>query len=310
VNRDSGVSRQVLFIFVDGLGLGAMDPAANPVVAARTPFLDRLLGRKLAGITAPLAHDGVLVVPTDATLGVPGLPQSATGQTALLTGLNAPQIAGRHVTAYPTRELRDLLTAHNVFGSVKAAGGTAAFANAFTPDYFRAVQEGRLRHAAFTFAAMAADVPLRSVDDLRRGDAVFHDLTNARPRGWGYDVPLITPQDAGRNLARIAARHHLTVFEFFLTDLAAHRRIDRSPVAVIEMLDALLQGAAEAADLRRTLVLLASDHGNIEDGDADTHTRNPVPTMLIGAGRETVGRRVHMLTDIKPALVDWLAEEL
>jgi bisphosphoglycerate-independent phosphoglycerate mutase (AlkP superfamily) len=121
---------------------------------------------------------------------------------------------------------------------------------------------------------------------------------------------LITPQDAGRNLARIAARHHLTVFEFFLTDLAAHRRIDRSPVAVVEMLDALLQGAAEAADLRRTLVVLASDHGNIEDGGADTHTRNPVPTMLIGAGRETVGRRVHMLTDIKPALVDWLAEEL
>jgi hypothetical protein len=37
----------------------------------------------------------------DASLCVPGLPQSATGQAALLTGLNAPELMGRHIEGFP-----------------------------------------------------------------------------------------------------------------------------------------------------------------------------------------------------------------
>jgi hypothetical protein len=223
--------------------------------------------------------------------------------------MNAPQLVGRHVTAYPTKELRDVLTAHNLFAQVKALGGAVTLANAFTDEYFARVKAGAMRHAAITFSAVAAGVPLRRLDDLRGGRAVFHDLTNARLRSWGYDVPEIPPQQAGRNLAGIAAGHHLTVFEFFLTDLAAHRRIDLAPVSVIEMLDALLAGVLEASDLNRRLVLMASDHGNIEDSKG-THTRNPVPTLLIGAGRHEVGRGIASIADIAPALVTWLSEDL
>jgi 2,3-bisphosphoglycerate-independent phosphoglycerate mutase len=296
-----------LLLFVDGLGLGADDPAINPVVAAHTPCLDALLGRKLAGLTARFEHNGALVVPTDATLGVSGLPQSATGQTALLTGLNAPQLVGRHITAFPTKALRELLTEHNIFSRIKALGGNVALANAYTEEYFARVKAGEMRHAAITFSALAAGVPLRGVEDLHQGRAVFHDLTNARPRSWGYDVPDITPHQAGRNLTGIAAGYHLTVFEFFLTDLSAHHRIDQPPVAVVAMLDALLAGVLETADLSTMLVMLASDHGNIEDGRVDTHTRNPIPTLLIGLGRRDVGEKIASLTDITPALVGWLA---
>lgn len=302
--------RQVLLLFVDGLGLGRDDPAVNPLAAARTPCLDSLLGRRLAGISARVEHDGALLIPTDATLGVHGLPQSATGQTALLTGINAPQLVGRHVTAYPTKELREVLTAHNIFAKVKSLGGTVTLANAFSDEYFARVEEGKLRHAAITFSALAAGVPLRNLDDLRRGQAVFHDLTNTRPRSWGHDVPEITPHQAGKNLAGIAAAHHLTIFEFFLTDLSAHGRITVPPAAVVEMLDALLAGVLETADLTHMLVIMASDHGNIEDGEVDTHTRNPVPTLLIGHGRDEVGARIASIVDITPSLVDWLAGDL
>jgi hypothetical protein len=301
------MTRQVLLLFVDGLGLGPNDPATNPVAAASTPGLDALLGRKLAGITDRVEHGQALLIPTDATLGVAGLPQSATGQTALLTGINAPRLVGRHVTAYPTKELRGVLTERNLFAQVQAIGGTVALANAYTDEYFTAVEEGRLRHAAITFSARAAGVRMRGLDDLRAGRAVFHDLTNARPRAWGHDVPEITPHHAGRNLAVIASEHHLTVFEFFLTDLAAHGRVDTPPVRVIEMVDALLAGAVERADLARMLIVLASDHGNIEAGDVHTHTRNPVPTLLLGHGRGEVGARIAAITDIAPALVHWLA---
>lgn len=299
--------RRALLLFVDGLGLGPDDPAVNPLVAARTPALDRLLGRKLTHTADPVQWNGALLVPLDATLGVDGLPQSATGQTALLTGLNAPQAVGRHVTAYPTAQLRALLVEHNLFARVRRRGGTVALANAYTPEYFAAVEAGRLRHAAITFAALSAGVRLRDLDDLRAGRAVFHDLTNQRPRGWGHDVPAITPAQAGRHLAGITAGHTLAVFEFFLTDLAAHGRIPLDSVEVVEMLDGLLGGVLKETDFDETLVLLASDHGNLEDRRRSGHTRNPVPALLIGAGREAVGGRLRAITDVAPALTDWLA---
>jgi hypothetical protein len=194
-----------------------------------------------------------------------------------------------------------------VFAQVKAIGGTVALANAYTAEYFKAVEEKRLRHAAITFSALAAGVVLRRVNDLRAGQAVFHDLTNARPRSWGYDVPEVTPRQAGNVLAGIASEYHLTVFEFFLTDLAAHGRVPLPPVRIVEMVDELVAGAVERADLTRMLIALVSDHGNIEDGEGTTHTRNPVPTLLVGHGRQEVGARIRSITDIAPALVDWLA---
>ncbi len=295
----------LLYVFLDGVGLGP-DSSDNPFALAFTPHLRALLGRPL--IEGPeMRRDGLLFRGIDATMGVDGLPQSATGQTALLTGLNAPALVGRHVTAYPTVQLRSLLAEHNVFAQVMAGGGRVTLANAYTQEYFRAVEAGTLRHASFTYAAISAGVVLRTVDDLRTGRAVFHDLTNARPRAWGYDVPLITPQAAGANLARLAMAHALTAFEFFLTDLAAHGRVPLPPVQVVEMLDALLGGVLETADLESMLVLMVSDHGNLEDARRTTHTRNPVPALLIGHGRESVGAGLRAITDVTPSVCRWLA---
>ena len=301
------MSRRVLLLFVDGVGLGPDDPATNPLAAAQTPTLEGLLGRRLTWTDQPLRRDCSLLIPLDATLGVAGLPQSATGQTALLTGINAPQVVGRHVTAYPTVQLRALLTEHNLFTKVTGLGGRVTLANAYTPEYFQAVEAGTLRHAAITHSAISAGVALRTVEDLRAGRAVFHDLTNARPRSWGYDLPLITPREAGSNLAGIAMEHDLTVFEFFLTDLAAHGRISVGPAEVVEMLDVLLAGVLQTADLSALLVFLVSDHGNLEDGRQTSHTRNPVPALLIGHGREAVGEGLQSITDVTPAICRWLA---
>lgn len=298
--------RRVLMVFVDGIGIGEDDPAVNPLAAAATPTLDGLLGRKLAGFTAPFSHNGALVVPTDATLGVAGLPQSATGQTTLLTGVNAAVIEGRHVTAYPTKALREILTTHSIFAQVHGAGGTAALANTYTPQYFQAVEQGRLRHAAFTFSALAAGVRLRGLDDLREGHAIFHDLTNARLRAWGYDVPERTPRESGQVLGQMSREYQFTAFEFFLSDLAAHHRVPLSGRDVVGMVDALLGGVLEAAASDETLVLMISDHGNLEDTRVQAHTRNPVPAVLIGSGRDEVGSRVRTLVDVTPAIMSYL----
>ncbi len=290
----------VLLVFLDGVGLGDVDPAHNPWVAARTPTLHRLLGQPLAG-QARVEHNGALLIPTDATLGVAGLPQSATGQTALLTGLNAPSLVGRHVTAYPTTELRALLASHGIFARLAAAGRSSALANAYTPEYHAAVAARRLRHAAITTAAKSAGVRLRTVDDLQRGEAVFHDLTNARPRAWGHDVPVLTPAEAGENLARLAGTYDFTLFEFFLTDLVAHGRVEMDPAAIVEMLDGFLAGILEARPDHLTVVL-TSDHGNTEDSRSRLHTRNPVPTLVTGPAQAQF-RDVGAITDVAPAIL-------
>ncbi|MDR7532927.1 MAG: metalloenzyme [Armatimonadota bacterium] len=294
----------VLLCFLDGVGLGPDDPATNPMARAPTPALRALLGGPLVAPGA-VERDGALLAPADATLGVPGLPQSATGQTALLCGVNAPAVEGRHVTAYPTEGLRALLRQHSLFARLARRRRRATLANAYSPEYFAAIAARRLRMAAVTFAAQAAGVRLRSVDDLRQGHAVFHDLTNARLRAWGHDVPEVTPRESGRRLARLAGDADLTFFEFFLTDLAAHRRIALSADHVVGMVDDLLAGMLEARE-PATTVIVTSDHGNLEDDTSPQHTTNPVPVLVIGPGRAAF-RSVRAITDVAPAILALLA---
>jgi hypothetical protein len=297
----------VLVLFLDGVGLGPDDPASNPFARGATPALRALLG-------GPLVHrgvverPGVLLVAADAGLGVPGLPQSATGQTALLTGINAPALVGRHVTAYPTRALRDLLATRSLFAGLRRDGRRVALANAYSPEYFAALAARRLRMAAVTFAADSAGVPLRGLDDLRAGRAVFHDLTGGRLRGWGHDVPALTAYEAGRRLAAIARAEEMTFFEFFLTDLVGHGRIASGADEVVAMADALIGGALDGAAPDLTVVV-TSDHGNLEDGRSTAHTTNPVPVLAAGPGREAF-RDVRAITDVAPAVRAVLAGSL
>jgi len=295
---------RILMVFVDGVGLGDPDPAINPLVRAATPTLHRLLGGPLAGRAGVRTAEAVLV-PLDAQLGVPGLPQSATGQAAILTGENAPALVGRHVTAYPTPALRTLLEGYGLFTRLQRLEIGMALANAYAPEYFAAVAGRRLRHAAITLNALQAGVRLRGVDDVRAGRAVYHDLTNARLLEWGHAVSLIAPEVAGRNLAGLARDQAFTLFEFFQTDLAGHGRLgDR--VGVVERLDRFLGGVLDATDPRDALVLVTSDHGNLEDERTDAHTLNPVPALLVGTKRESMAERLRDLTDLAPACLDLL----
>ncbi|HEV2439642.1 MAG TPA: metalloenzyme [bacterium] len=296
---------RILFIFVDGLGLGDDDPAVNPVVRAATPVLRELAGGPLAGAVSRRTASAVLV-PLDACLGMPGLPQSATGQTALLTGQNAAAHIGRHLTAYPTPSLAALLASHGMMGALRRQGVSVAFANAYTPAYFEAVAARRLRYGAVTLHALQAGVRLRTVGDLAAGRAVYQDLTNARAVDLGAAVPVITPEEAGRNLAGIARAHAFTIFEFFQTDLAGHGRVDGA-VEIIERLDRFVGAAVAHVDLDTTLVVLTSDHGNIEDERTRGHTTNPVPALLVGAGRDVAAGRLHTITDVAPACLALLA---
>ncbi len=297
-------SVHILLIFIDGLGLGEEDGERNPLVTAAAITWRRLLGGSpLTRAAAPYFAGNVSLVLTDSTLGVPGLPQSATGQTAILTGRNGAKVLGRHHNAYPPQPLRELIARDSILKRVVDRGYTATFANAFTPEYFRLVAEGKRRHSVTTEVTLAAGLPLRQLEDLQGGKAVYQDITNGSLRERGHDVPLFTPEEAGAILANLSQEYHFTLFEYFLTDMAGHKGNWSWAKGVLRLLDRFYGAVLAGVDLEKTLVVLTSDHGNIEDLAVKTHTANPVPTLLVGWRQREVASRIQTLTDIAPALL-------
>jgi hypothetical protein len=296
----------VLFVFLDGVGL-APSGGHNPLSYVPMPHLNSLLGGPLvlngAGKpTGKLSPSGgrVVVRALDACLGVPGLPQSATGQAALFTGVNAPRLVGGHVTAFPTAQLRELLAEQSLLRQTSDAGGRVLFANAHSDQFWRLVQERRRQLGASTLSALAADAPIPTLDDLVEGRALLWDITHEIVTlHLGYDLPVVSPEEAGRRLSRLASEHDLVLFETFMPDLAGHQRLD--PEWVLSRLDAFLGAVVDHRPSGVTLVV-CSDHGNLEDTSTKAHTTNPVPLIACGPGARRF-EQARAITDVTPTIL-------
>jgi len=295
---------KVALFFIDGFGIGRVDENTNPWTGARTPGFDRLLGaRGLFAEQAPWRSELAIVLPVDPTLGVPGTPQSATGQVALLTGQNAPRVVGGHLSGFPRGALKDLLYEHSIFRQLANRGLRGTFANAFRPVFFERQAQGFDRFSATTHAALAGGVSIRTLEDLRAGRAVYHDITNYTLRNYGFDVPLVEPEHAALHLAGLIAEHDFTLFEFFLSDAAGHSQFMPAAVHRLETIDRFVAVLVNNLDLSDTLLVISSDHGNIEDLSDYDHTLNPVPVFLVGAGREALAPQIRAISDVTPAIM-------
>src|SRR3990172_10735757 len=123
---------RLLFLFLDGVGLGEPDSESNPFVTAEIPTLMRLLGgqRPFAG-TPRIETARSLFVPTDAALGVDGPPQSATGQAAILTGLNVPRMIGGHWGPKPNKAVARIVERPSLFSRLGPRGRTTALPHTY-----------------------------------------------------------------------------------------------------------------------------------------------------------------------------------
>ena len=120
------------------------------------------------------------------------------------------------------------------------------------------------------------------MDDLKKGNAVYWDINrNYLIQEQKIDIPLITPDEAGRHLAQISFDQDLVIFECFLPDLIGHKKDSSRAAAFLEMLDKFLNGLSESIE-KNTSIILTSDHGNMEDLSTGQHTRNPVPLLVMG----------------------------
>ncbi|HEX8683939.1 MAG TPA: hypothetical protein VF707_16590 [Ardenticatenaceae bacterium] len=300
----------VLFVFHDGVGIGANDAASNPFIEAEIPVWRGLAGGDWPTLddAAPRHSQHATVLGADATLGVPGEPQSGTGTTALLTGENAPAQYGRHMGPFPPSALKPLLREKNLFSQIAALGGRIAFANAYPPFYLERLERGRARRTTCTQAALAAGLTLRGYEALRDGQALSSWITNEHWRRFDADIPDVSPFEAGENLARLALGHEFTLFEYFHTDHSGHRPGMAEAHAALQRLDGLLAGIIGTIDPERDLLVTAADHGNFEEQRHSRHTTNPALVTVWGKGHREVAAGIAAITDIAPALLGWLAD--
>ena len=313
---DHSERHSVLFLFLDGVGLGVNDPAINPFVVANMPNLRKLLGgRRLLLESLPI--DGAAWVTErstlaalDACLGVPGMPQSATGQAVLLTGQNVPAQLGYHYGPKPNPEVASFLHNGSLFRVLKQNHGQAALLNAYPPRYFQAIESGRRLYSAIPLAVTSAGIPLHTQADLAQGQALSADFT---AEGWrtqlGFtEIPLLAPRQAGITLARLAQELDFAMFEYWLSDYAGHGQNMKQARQLLETFDLVLEGLLNTWDDEHGLILITSDHGNLEDMSTRHHTRNLVPALIIGdpEARRLFTENLHDLTGISPAIQRYL----
>ncbi len=302
---------RIIFIFIDGIGLGP-ENEENPFVYSGTPFLRHLLqGSVLTEKSRGKSFPRGMLLGLDATLGVPGQPQSATGQASLFSGVNAPALLGRHLNGYPNRKLRELLREKGMFLQLARKGISGTFANAYRPEFFSDLKEGLQRYfSCSTLITYYACLPFRNLDDLQKGRAVYMDITNQALRKMGHDIAPVLPELAGRRLVEIARDYDLTLYEHFITDLVGHSQDRDHAVVTLNIMDRFLGAVFEEMDFEKELLLVTSDHGNVENLGIKGHTKNPVPALLIGREYRQLAARLEQtgdITGVLPALLEMLS---
>jgi hypothetical protein len=290
----------VILFFIDGLGIG-----------------DKIQNNPLFNIEniEPLANfknenketifEGILVS-TDPRLGIEGRPQSASGQTTILTGINAPNVLGNHKQGFPNQKLRDVIKEHSIFLQLKNKKiEPNIFANTYTPQFF--IETPRWKSAT-TCALEAAEVPFNKLPDLIGRKSLFHDFTNESLRERGFDVPLFSPIEAAEILANLTERNRFILYEHFITDKIGHDQDFEKAKTHLPKLAEFIRETIKRINFEKTTFILTSDHGNIEDLSVRNHTLNDVPTIIWGRKKVETAARIKDLSDITPAILSLLTE--
>jgi len=294
----------VVMLFLDGVGVGTNNPQINPFFAAVLPALLELCGGEMIHLrNARRSSSSASVTPIGATLGTEGLPQSGTGQTALMTGVNAASFIGKHFGPYPYSSLHPIIDEKNIFRRLTDAGRSVFYANAFPKKYFDFIRARRGRTPALARSWISSGFELNDSASLAEGKALSADITGQRWNANGFSpVPELSPREAGRRLVTLGNRHDFVLFEYSFTDHAGHGRSMPQAIEVLTLVDEFIGGIIDAMRPASTTLIVTSDHGNLEDLSTKTHTRNPVPFIAVGRHHVAVSHRVSEITDVSMAI--------
>ena len=288
----------VLLFFIDGLGIGDKNDNNPFHVIQNLEPLAHFKNEK-----ATVLFGGELTA-TDPRLGVEGRPQSASGQTTILTGKNAPELLGFHKQGFPNAVLREVIGEHSLFRQLKQKNvEKIIFANTYTPQFFAETPRWK---SATTVAVEVAGMNFKKLPDLLGRKSLFHDFTNRDLIERGFDVPIFSAFDAAEILAGLTREYNFVLYEHFITDKIGHEQDFEKAKSHLPELAEFIRETLKRIDLEKTTFILTSDHGNIEDLSVRNHTLNDVPTIVWGRNKGMIAGQIKTLADITPAILKLL----
>jgi hypothetical protein len=292
----------ILYIFLDGIGFGEKNPSKNPFTRFAKGFFLPLGGKEKASGK----FENSVYLKTDAAMGVKGLPQSATGQTALWTGINAPQILNRHVSGFPSFTLKKIIKEFSILKVFQDHSKRASFLNCYSPPYLAKLAESTKFASTSTLVQLATGNSLKTLDDLRNHKGLFMDITHELFQEFAKSflpesdelLQLRNPFEMGRLAVQMSREYDLALYEYFLTDKVGHAMDWEAASKVIHNVEEFINGVLEEMDSEKEQLIITSDHGNLEDLSTKVHTCNPVPTFLYGNLTNQMKEEIHELCDI------------
>ena len=294
----------VLMVFLDGVGIGKKDELNNPFFKYGFKAFENIFG-KIPSLENQSLTNGVhFLFPTDAILGVEGLPQSGTGQAALFCGFNAPKFVGKHFGPYPYSTTIPILQKESILVYFKEKYKSSYFANAYPKAFFDYINSGRSRLSVTTLTCKLTGIKLNRVSDVSTGKALTAELTNERwNQRLGYKLKVIKPKTAARRLLRIAKKYKFTLYEYYLSDHLGHLRLANEFEKLYAEMDEFLFTLLNEIDFKEMTIVICSDHGNLEDLSIKTHTRNPALTITAGKSAKAIAESVLDITQVKEAII-------
>lgn len=291
----------VIFLFIDGVGLGR-DDDTNPFYHTDYTGFSALAGDQAFSGNAEEIHEKKhLFKKVDATLGVEGLPQSGTGQATLLSGENAAQVIGRHFGPYPHSGIKYLLEEESLFLKAQRQGKKCHFLNAYPYIFFKKAEK-RNRWSCTTLMTKSANITLNTAEEVKREQALTAELTQETWREQlQIEVPVIRPEEAADRLINQSVNYDILLYEYYLTDKAGHSKDKTKAARFIHTYDRFLGRLMEQKPVETSLVL-CSDHGNVEDLSIKTHTYNKVPLACVGPGAP-IFNEAQSIQDVTPGLL-------
>ena len=298
---------RVLVIFLDGVGIGENDPSKNPFFSRPFKFIYEIFGETPHLGKQSLSNNNGYLFPVDPLMGVDGIPQSGTGQTSILCGVNASEIIGQHFGPFPYSDLIPIIMEQSLFTELTRDGKKVCFANAYPQRFFDYLNSGKRRLGVFARSILESDMEFNTIEEVKKNKALTGEITNLVWRDrLGCDIEVISPQGAAENLINISKEHDFTLYEFFLTDHLGHGRIKDQYDLITSTLDDFLLHLMKSIPSDTTL-LICSDHGNFEDLSIKQHTLNPALAISIGEHAKQLATHIKSLYNIKDAIKDILS---
>jgi phosphopentomutase len=186
--------------------------------------------------------------------------------------------------------------------ALRRKGVRCRFADAYMIDNVEELEARRFKSVT-TVMALTQPETISTQEDLRDKQALTHDITGEVLVKKGHSVKPITPLQAADHLLQVARAYDFTLFEIFLTDFAGHSTDLAEAHDILKLFDLFLSAVEKLCASAGILLVITSDHGNIEDMSVRGHTRNPVPLIAVGPEAQAFLANARSLTDITPRVI-------